>query len=110
MYTKIDLRGAYNLVSIREGDVWKMAFKIHYGHFEYVVMLFGLTNAPVVFQHMMNDVFHEYLDNFVVCYIDGILIFQITWQTMSTMYILFWKSSKKFIMPNWKIVGSINLK
>jgi hypothetical protein len=75
MYTEINLRGTYNLVSIREGDEWKMAFIIHYGHFEYVVMPFGLTNAHVVFQHMMNDVFHEYLDNFVVCYINGILIF-----------------------------------
>jgi hypothetical protein len=44
-------------------------FKIHYNHFEYVVMPFGLINAPNVFQHVMNDVFCEYLDDFVVCYI-----------------------------------------
>jgi hypothetical protein len=75
VYTTIDLCGAYNLVSIREGDEWKMTFRIHYGNFQYVVMPFGFTNAFVVFQHMMNDVFHEYLDNFVVCYSDGILIF-----------------------------------
>jgi hypothetical protein len=50
-------------------------FKTHYGHFEYVVMPFGFTNAPIVFQHMMNDVFHEYLDDFMVCYIDDIFIF-----------------------------------
>jgi hypothetical protein len=87
-----------------------MAFRIHYGHFEYVAMFFGLTNVPVVFQHMMNDVFHEYFDNFVVCYINGILIFQITWKMMSTMYILFWKNSEKFVVPNWKIVDSFNLK
>jgi hypothetical protein len=52
-----------------------MMFKTCYNHFEYVVMSFGLTNVLVVFQHLMNDVFHEYLDNFVVCYIDDILIF-----------------------------------
>jgi len=50
-------------------------FKTRYGHFEYVVMPFGLANAPVVFQHMMNDVFREYLNNFVACYIDDIFIF-----------------------------------
>ncbi len=75
VYTKIDLHGTYNLMSIREGDEWKMTFRTHYNHFEYVVMPFGLTNAPIVFQHMMNDVFCEYLDDIMVCYIDDILIF-----------------------------------
>ncbi len=75
MYTKIDLRGTYNLVRNQEGDEWKMPFQTCYNHFEYVVMAFGLTNAPSVFQHMMNDVFHEYLDYFVVGYIDDIFIF-----------------------------------
>ncbi len=61
MYTKIDLHGTYNLVHIREGDEWKMTFRTHYNHFEYVVMMpFVITNAPNVLQHMMNDVFHEY--------------------------------------------------
>jgi hypothetical protein len=50
-------------------------FQTQYGHFEYVVMPFGLTNAPTVFQHLMDDVFHEFLDDFVVCYIDDIFIF-----------------------------------
>lgn len=75
IYTKIDLRGAYNLVRIKEGDEWKTAFRTRYGHFEYNVMPFGLTNAPAAFQHLMNDVFREFLDNFVVCYLDDILIY-----------------------------------
>jgi len=58
-----------------EGDKWKIVFQMCYNHFEYVVMPFGLTNEPVVFQRLMNDIFHEYLDDFVVCYIDDILIF-----------------------------------
>jgi hypothetical protein len=62
-------------VHIRKSDEWKTTFRTRYGHFEYVVMPFSLTNAFAIFQHMMNDVFHEYLDNFVVCYINGILIF-----------------------------------
>ncbi len=75
MYTKIDLLGRYNLVRIRKGDEWKMTFKSCYNNFKYVVMPFGLTNALVVFQHQMNDVFREYLDDFMVCYIDNIFIF-----------------------------------
>jgi hypothetical protein len=62
-------------VWIKEGDEWKTAFHTRYGHFEYNVMPFGLTNAPAVFQHMMNDIFREHLDDFVVIYLDDILIF-----------------------------------
>jgi len=75
VYTKIDLHGTYNLVYIREGNEWKMVFRTYYGHFEYVVMSFGLTNAPTIFQHLMNNVFYEYLDDLVVYYINDILIF-----------------------------------
>ena len=72
IFTKIDLKGAYNLVRIKEGDEWKTAFRTRYGHFEYNVMPFGLTNAPAVFQHMMNDIFREHLDDFDVIYLDDI--------------------------------------
>ena len=75
VFSKIDLRGAYNLVRIKPGDEWKTAFRTRYGHFEYKVMPFGLTNAPAVFQHMMNHIFREYLDHFVVIYLDDILVF-----------------------------------
>jgi hypothetical protein len=74
IFTKIDLRGAYNLVRVKEGDEWKTTFCTRYGHFEYSVMPFGLTNAPAVFQYMMNDIFREYLDHFVDIYLDDILI------------------------------------
>ncbi len=75
MYTKIDLRATYNLVRIQEGDEWKTMVKTCYNHFEYVVVPFGLSNMPIIFQHMMNDVFYEYLDDLVVYYIDIIFIF-----------------------------------
>ncbi len=75
VYTKFDLHGAQNLVCIRKSDEWKTTFKIHYGHFENILMSFGFINVHVVFQHLMNNVFHKYLDNFVVCYIENIFIF-----------------------------------
>jgi hypothetical protein len=75
IFTKIDLKDAYNLVRVKEGDEWKTTFRTRYGHFEYSLMPFGLTNVPVVFQHMMNDIFREYLDPFVVIYLDDILIY-----------------------------------
>jgi hypothetical protein len=75
IFSKIDLRGAYNLVRIKEGGEWKTAFRTAFGLFEYLVMPFGLTNAPACFQHLMNDVFRECLGKFMVCYLDDILIY-----------------------------------
>ncbi len=74
-YTKIDLRGAYNLVRVKEGDEWKTAFNCKYGHFEYRVMPFGLMNAPGTFQRMMNELFQDDIDRFVVVYLDDLLIY-----------------------------------
>jgi hypothetical protein len=77
-FTAADLKGAYNLIRIKEGDEWKTAFNSRYGHYEYLVMPFGLTNAPATFQRMINDVLREYLDTFVIAYLDDILIFSET--------------------------------
>ncbi len=75
IFTKLDLRNAYHLVRIREGDEWKTAFNTPTGHYEYQVMPFGLANAPAVFQALINDVLREMLNKCVFVYLDDILIF-----------------------------------
>lgn len=77
-FTKIDLRGAYNLLRISRGEEWKTAFRTRYGHFEYLVMPFGLTNAPASFQALINNVLREYLDHSAVVYLDDILVYSKT--------------------------------
>ena len=75
VFSKLDLPNAYHLVRIREGEEWKTAFNTASGHYEYLVMLFGLTYAPAVFQAPVNDVLRDMLNRFVFIYIDDILIF-----------------------------------
>ena len=75
IFTKIDLRSAYNLIRIKEGDEWKTAFRTKYGLYEYRVMPFGLANAPAYFQQFVNNTFQDMIDRFVVIYLDDFLIF-----------------------------------
>lgn len=70
--------GAYNLVRIAPGEEWKNAFRTRYGHFQYTIMPFGLCNAPGTFQAFVNDVMRDYLDSFLVPYLDDLLIFSNT--------------------------------
>jgi hypothetical protein len=74
-FTKLDLRGAYNLVQIADRDKWKTAFRTRYGSYKFQVMHYGLTNAPASFQRFMNEVFKDLLDVCVVVYLDDILIY-----------------------------------
>jgi len=75
IYSKIDLKNAYHLVCIAKGNEWKTAFHTHYGLFEWLMMLFGLSNTPSAFQRFMNDIFFDLLDVSIVIYLDNILIY-----------------------------------
>ena len=89
VYSKIDLRTGYHQLRVRDTDIPKTVFRTHYRHFEFTVMPFGLTNAPAAFMDLMHRMFQPYLDQFVVVFVEDILIYsQSEWEHEYHLWIL----------------------
>ena len=84
VFSRIDLRSGYNQLNVRAKDIPKTAFRTRYGHYKFLVISFRLINTPAAFMELMNKVFHDYLDKFIIVFIDDILVYSKTQEDHET--------------------------
>ena len=112
VFSKIDLRFGYHQLKIRELDMTKMTFRTRYDHYKFLVMHFGLTNVPAAFIDLMSRVFHPYLNQFVIVFIDDILVYsknaeehafylKMVFQTLRKRYCMQSSRSVSFDLIRW---------
>src|SRR5437879_12979528 len=95
VFTKLDLKNAYYLLWMAQGEEWKTAFRCRYGLYEYTVMGFELCNAPATFQSMINDIFRDVLDEGVIAYMDDIMIYSETIEEHVLLVLRVWERLRK---------------
>ena len=98
-FAKMDLKNGFHLIRIKEGDEWKTAFRTRYGLYEFLVMPFGLSNAPATFQDMMNHIFRDMLDLGPLTYMDDLLIYAKTTKSTTESSERYFKGNERTSWP-----------
>jgi hypothetical protein len=110
-FTKLDLRSGYHQVQMEEANIKKTTFRTHHDHFEFLVMPFRLSNAPMTFQALMNEVLHDFIRQFMLVFFDDILIYNDSWSShlQHVLVMLQWLCEHKLVAKRSKCAFGASL-